>query len=296
VYSHNLSLVASYASAYEIPVISPVPLRNNTPLDSNPNLFMAHPSLDVAQEAIAKRVIDFWDSNFIIIHSDSTHSDPELDIFKNKIFRELTTKIPYEEIKFKEFTFYSRSTFDGDSINRLGHALSDQARNLVIIASEDAPVISESVADLHTLSKKYDIRVIGYPAIRELNNEDWKDYFDLGIELYTPYWIDYNKRDVKNFNYSFRQKYLTEPSENSFAWEGYDLTYYFLSGLALHGKKFISNPEIHNPDLLQTTFQFKRKWEGGGFENQKLYLIKFSNNMDIRLLDENQVTIIGSIK
>lgn len=296
VYSHNLSLVASYASTYEIPVISPVPLRNNTPLDNNPCLFMANPSLEIAQEAIAKRLGNYWDNNFILIRSDSAHLNPDVDSFKNKIFRELTTKIPYEEIKFKEFIFYSRSTFEGDSINRLEHALSDQAKNLVIIASEDGPVISESIADLHTLSRKFDIQVMGYPSIRGLDNEDWKDYFDLGIELYTPYWIDYNMRDVKNFNSSFRQKFLTEPSENSFAWEGYDITYYFLSGLALHGKKFISNPETHNPDLLQTTFQFRRKLEGSGFENQKLYLIKFTNNMDIRLLDENGVTIIESIK
>jgi len=97
-------------------------------------------------------------------------------------------------------------------------------------------MMSECIANLKTLSKKFDIRIMGYPAIRGLDNEDWKDYFDLGIELYTPFWIDYNMQDVKNFNASFRHKFLTEPNENSFAWEGYDLTYYFLSGLALYGK------------------------------------------------------------
>jgi LysM repeat protein/ABC-type branched-subunit amino acid transport system substrate-binding protein len=296
VYSHNLAMVAAYAKEFEIPVVSPVSLINNSPLDNNPYLFMANPSLEVAQETIAKRLGNYWDNNFILIRADSARLNPDVDSFKNKIFRELTTKIPYEEIKFKEFIFYSRSTFEGDSINRLGHALSEQAKNLVIIASEDGPVISESIADLHTLSRKFDIRVMGYPAIRGLDNEDWKDYFDLGIELYTPYWIDYNMRDVKCFNSSFRQKFLTEPSENSFAWEGYDIMYYFLSGLALNGKKFISSPETHNPDLLQTSFQFRRKWEGSGFENQKLYLIKFANTMDIKLLDENNVTIIESIK
>ena len=47
---------------------------------------------------------------------------------------------------------------------------------------------------------------------------------------------------------------------------------------------------MHNPDLLQTSFQFRRKAEGSGFENQKLYLIKFTNDMDIRLLYEPDVT------
>ena len=196
VYSHNLSLVASYAGKFQIPVISPVPLRNNDALNSNPYLFKINPSLDVAQEAIAKRLPEFSDNNFVFIHSDSTHTDPEIEIFKNKIFRELTTKIPYDEIKFKELIFYSRSNLDEDSINRLEHTLSDKTRNFVIIASEDPPMISECVSNLNTLSKKFDIRLMGYPAMRELDNGDWKDYFDLGVELYSPFWIDYNAQLV----------------------------------------------------------------------------------------------------
>jgi LysM repeat protein/ABC-type branched-subunit amino acid transport system substrate-binding protein len=291
VYSHNLSIVAAYANTYMIPVISPVPLKNNTPLINNPYLYKVNPSVEVAQDAISKRLINFAHNNFVFIHSDSTHVNPDIDAFKNKIFRELSSKISYEEIKFKEFIFYSRSNLDEDSINRLEHALSDQTKNFIIIASEDPPMISECVANLKTLSKKFDILVMGYPAMRELDNEDWKDYFDLGVELYTPFWIDYNSMDVKNFNRTFRQKFLTEPIESSYAWEGYDLTYYFLSGLAIHGKTFISNPDMHNPDLLMTSFQFRRKSEGSGFENQKLYLIKFANDMELKLLDKPNLNI-----
>ena len=242
VYSNNLSLVASYADKYEIPVVSPVPLQNNNPLNNNPYLYMANPSLEVAQEKIAKRLSNYKDNNFIFIHSDSMHIDPDINSFKNKIFRELTKNIPYEEIKFKEFIFHTRSTYDKDSINRLEHALSYQDKNFVILASEDPAVMIECVSDLVTLSKKFDIRLMGYPAMRGLDNIDQNYYFDLGIELYSPYWIDYNLRDVKNFNSSFRKKFDTEPSESSFAWEGYDITYYFLSGLAIAWEKIYLQP------------------------------------------------------
>ncbi len=290
VYSKNLSMVASYANKFEIPIISPVPLINNAPLDNNPFLFKVNPSIGVAQDAIARRVISFSNNNFVFIHSDSAHINPDITLFKNKIFRELTTKVPFDNIRFREHIFYSRSILGEDSINRLEHALSGQSSNFVIIASEDPPVISECVANLKALSKKYDIRLMGYPVMRELDNEDWKDYFDLGIEIYTPYWIDYNMSDIKNFNAAYRKYFYTEPSESSFAWEGYDLMYYFLSGLAIHGKKFISDPDMHNPDLLITSFQFIRKNAGSGFENQKLFLIKYTNEMDVKMLDEAAVT------
>jgi len=65
--------------------------------------------------------------------------------------------------------------------------------------------------------------------------------------------------------------------------------------LANYGKKFISNPDIHNPDLLQTSFRFRRIEEGSGFENQKLYLIKYANDLEIKLLDEPDITVEKSI-
>lgn len=285
VYSKNLSIVAAYAGSNDIPVISPVPLRNNTALVNNPTLFMANPSLEVAQETIAKRITEYYGNNFVFVHSDSTDSDSGVTEFKNRIFRELSSKIPYEEIRFKEFLYKTRSSVPNDSINRLEHALTDKVENLVLIASEDAPVLNETISDIHTLAKKYPVRIIGYPSMRDPEDIDPKDYFDLGLELYSSYWIDYNKQDVRNFNSSFRKKFLTEPAESSFAWQGYDIAYYFLTGLGLHGKRFISRPEIHNPDLLETEFDFIKNGEGNGFENHKLYLIKYTNEMEVILVD-----------
>jgi LysM repeat protein len=286
VYSHNLAIIAAYAKNYGIPVVSPVPLLNNSSLVDNPVLFMANPSLEVAQNTIAGKVSEYASNNFVFIHTDTTGTDPAVKYFKDRIFSELSSRIPYDEIKFKEFLFFSRSTFDNDSINRLGHTLSDVTGNVVIIASEEAPVISESLMDIHALTKKFDIKVFGYPAMRGLNNLEPKYFFDLDIMMYSPYWIDYDKRDVRHFNYDFRHKFLTEPAELSYAWQGYDIAYFFLSGLAIHGKEFISHPEIHNPDLLQTEFDFRRKTMNDGFENQKLYLIRYTKDNEIYLVNQ----------
>jgi LysM repeat protein len=283
VYSHNLAIVAAYAKSLGIPVVSPVPLMNNSSLVNNPVLFMANSSLEVAQNTIARKVSEYAGDNFVFIHTDTAGVDPDVKYFKERILSELSNRIPYSEIRFKEFLFFVRSAFDNDSINRLGHALSDVTGNVVIIASEEDPVISESLMDIHALLKNYDIKVFGYPAMRGLDNLDPKYLFDLDILMYSPYWIDYNKRDVRNFNSDFRHKFLTEPAELSYAWLGYDIAYYFLSGLAIHGKEFISHPEVHNPDLLHTEFDFRRKTVNGGFENQKLYLIRYTKDYEILL-------------
>ena len=117
--------------------------------------------------------------------------------------------------------------------------LSNRTENLIIIASEDDPVISESLQEIHSLSKKYPVRVFGYPSLRGLENLEPKFIFELDLLVFSPFWIDYSAKDVEQFNSDFRGKFLTEPSEMSYAWLGYDITYYFLSGLAIHGRNFI---------------------------------------------------------
>ncbi|HOW42014.1 MAG TPA: LysM peptidoglycan-binding domain-containing protein, partial [Bacteroidales bacterium] len=155
VYPRNLAIISDYARNLGIPVVSPVPLFNTSVLSGNPSLFLANSSLEAAQKALARKISEFPGHNIVFIHADSLGVDQDVKRFKSLIINELTNWIPYEEIKFKELLFLSRSKFDNDSINRLGHSLSQQNDNVVIIASEDPPVISESLMDIHGLSKKF---------------------------------------------------------------------------------------------------------------------------------------------
>lgn len=286
VFSGNLAIVAAYASEREIPVVSPVPLMSNKALEGKSILFIAVPSLEVANEAISKRISDYASGNFVFIHTDTSRTDDEVRSFRQMIFKELSSKIPYEEIRFKEILFKRQSSLSNDSINRLEHALTANSDNIIIIASEDPSVLSETIMDLHALSKKYPVKFVGYPRVRELVNLDTKYFFDMGIEVFSPFWIDYRADDVIKFNRAFRRKFLTEPDENSFAWQGYDITYYFVSGLVMHGKRFIRKPEIHNPDLLETEFDFRREEDNDGFENHKLFLIRYTDDMELIMVDD----------
>jgi LysM repeat protein len=288
VYSHNLSIVSEYARTLGIPVVSPVPLVNNSVLTNNPTLFMASSSLEIAQKALAKKIGEYYDNNIVFIHADTLGIDEDVKRFKDLIFAELNYKLPFEEIKFKEFKFYSRSMFNNDSINRLSQALSEQSKNVIIIASEDPPVISEVIDNVSGLSRRFNLKLLGYPVIRDLDRLDQKELFDMDMIVYSPYWIDYSKMNVRQFNTNFRRKFHTQPLEKSYAWQGFDIAFYFMSGLSMNGKKFISHPEIHYPDLLQSDYDFKRKNSADGFENQKLFMVRYTKNYEVILEDDNK--------
>jgi LysM repeat protein len=290
VYSNNLSIVSKYASTRGIPVVSPVPLENNTALIMNPTLFMACSSLEIAQKAIAKKISEYNDHNIVFVHADTLGIDPDVKRFKSLIFSELSKKMPYEDIRFKEFKFYSKSMFNNDSINRLSQALSDQSKNIIIVASEYDPIISELIDNVSSLARRYDIKLFAYPVIRELDRLEQKELFDMDILVYSPYWIDYSKKNVKLFNAKYQSKFYTQPLEKSYAWQGYDVAYYFLSGIAMNGRRFIEHPEIHYPEMLESQFDFQRKAPGDGFENQKLFMVRYAKDYEVILEDENPQT------
>ena len=286
VHSNNLSIVAAYAGNLGIPVVSPVPLYNNLVLRNNPSLFMANSSLAVPQNAIAGNIRDYYNKNIIFIHSDSLNNDPEVTSFRYKLLSELITLLPPEKVRFREMLFRSRSTPGYNPGQMLSGLLSSDSGNVVIIASDDPPVMIESIQEVYNLSKKYDIKVFGYPEMRQLLNIDPKFFYELGLMIYTPYWLDYSKQNVRQFCKDFLARFHTQPSEMSYAWEGYDIAYFFMGGLAIYGKEFTSHPELFNPDLIYSDFDFRRDSFRDGFENQKLYLIRYTNNYEIELMDK----------
>jgi len=282
VYSNNLRTVTEYARTFDIPVISPVSLFNNSLLAGNPNLFMASPTLEVAKIALAKKIAEeHSDHNIIFIHTDSLRVDEDVRQFRDIMMRELSTRMPSNQIRFRDMLFLSRSRLGNN--NSLDNMLDNQTGNVVIIASEHAPVISETIMNVHGLSRRFDVKVFGYPLLRELENLEPRIFFDLDMFLYSTSWIDYTQPNVRKFNADFRTKFFTQPSEISFAWQGYDIAYYFISGLALYGKDFIKNPSVHRPELLHTDYHFVRRSAQDGFENQKLFPIRYTKDFDVIL-------------
>ena len=83
---------------------------------------------------------------------------------------------------------------------------------------------------------------------------------------------------------------MTQPSEMSFAWQGYDIAYYFISGLAMQGKDFIIHPETHHPDLLENDYDFVSKGMGSGFENCNLFLIRYTKEYKVKLVEQDDVS------
>ncbi|MEA1885662.1 MAG: LysM peptidoglycan-binding domain-containing protein [Bacteroidota bacterium] len=285
VYANNLDQVARFARRYRIPVVSPLASQNTDVLRINPYLFKVQPSMDVIQDALAEEISNYYDHNLVFVHADSIWRADLSREFKDKIYRRLRLKVPFNDISFREVFFTSRSSYN-DTINIIDHAMREDKPNLLILASDDEAVMSEVIVNVHSLLRKYDIKIIGYPDIRWLDNLDPMYFYELGIMLYTPNWVDYDQDDVKLFLKKYRELFKMEPPVRSYAWQSYDIIYYFISGLAIHGSEFMYRPSMHQPDLLQVDYSFDRTGLMNGFENNRLYLIRYMPDLEVEFINK----------
>lgn len=283
VYNENIRLVAEYMQSRRIPVVSPLAAMNREILDHHPYLFKVQPSRDVVESAMARTIAGYSDYNIVFIHNDTAFNRKTSSSFRTKIIRELKYRIPFDDVRMKEVFFVSRSVIS-DTINIIDHAMSRDRPNLIVLASDNEAVMSEVLGNVHTLKRRYEVKVIGYPEMRWLSNLDPLYFYDLGIILYTPGWVDYHRPEVKNFLSRYRNLYNTEPLLMSYAWQGYDIAFYFISGVAINGPLFKYRPSQHHPDLLQADYDFSRIGLFDGYENNSLYLIRYNSDLTVGVI------------
>ncbi len=296
VYSYNLERIASYAAAYGIPVVSPVQLRNQNILYGRPNLFRVCPSSRVAQDVIVREVAAHQGSNVIFLYSDSLMIDPLTSAFWEKlrtaIIREtdagttLLTDHYYTGIVPRYDTYRGVATLET--------MMKSDRENIVILATILTPKVSAALSTLHTLSRRYDIKVLGYPELGTLETIDLRYYYDLQMMIPSESYIDYTRESTRVFLNTFRKKFRTEPPAESFAWRGFDMAYYFIGGLALEGRAFLQSPGSFNPSLLSHDFGFRRDTTGDGFDNWNMFLLQYKKDMSVSIKILEDSTFIQS--
>jgi hypothetical protein len=92
---------------------------------------------------------------------------------------------------------------------------------------------------------------------------------------------------VKHFIQSFREWYFTEPLPEKFAFEGYDVTYYFLSALYKYGADFEDCLKYHHPDLLKYQFHFEEN-DAGSYVNKRVKPLHY-NKYQLRKVDRPEI-------
>jgi hypothetical protein len=284
VYQYNLSIVAPYARNLRIPIVSPLSSKGSL-TDSNPYLFQIVPSIDAEFEKLASYVSNYHDDNIILIHSGDLREEDNILTLKRNLFRYFAYRTFFDDVIFKEIV-YNEDFTANDTINSVEHSLSKEVENLIIVPSGQETFASEILGRLYSFSEEYSITVLGYPTWMKFRNVELKYFYGLGVQIFTPFFINYDNYMVKNFLRKYKHNFNTEPDQFSYAWKGYDIAWYFISGLSRYGDHFLQCHKEYKPQLLEAGFEFKKVNSHGGYINNHFRMLKFTP--DYKILDINQ--------
>ena len=158
-------------------------------------------------------------------------------------------------------------------------------RNNLIIAYGDSNVFATQV--LNTLKKEADKKPITLVAL-----PDWTKFekllvdnlLDMNAIYFSDFFVDYRNDEVKRFVQRFRNTYKAEPQQ--YAFEGYDVAWYFLNALMRYGSDMTGCLPSFNLPLLHAQYHFRDMGSNNGVENQAWSVYQYDNE-NIELVPVN---------
>lgn len=280
---YNKFMTASaFAKKNNIHIVSPVK-QSNKILLGNEYVSKVISSDPVLIESLAELAADsLRDENVIVVYSDNLKERINLEQFNNAYAE--THKKPEDSNLYRNSNFnHKKPTIfqweNNDSFQSLkGKLLADSLRhkkNYIIVLSDNQAMVTQLLTSLNSISKKYDITVIG--------REDWADYSNLDVDylhhlhvhLVLPEFIDEHDPKVLAFKNKFFNTYKSLPGK--FAYLGYDVGFYYLTLLNRFGKNINYMFDKYRISMLSRSFNFSKTAIESGYENHSYNLVKYEN-------------------
>jgi ABC-type branched-subunit amino acid transport system substrate-binding protein len=245
-------VAAEYAKEYGIPIVNPFSSRQDF-LNDNELVYKLMPSVE-ARPAMLAFMAQQSNAFPIIIYGDSTSSDKEMHTYLRYFQR---NHIAYEVTP-------NASTVVNwlpDSKRRLVVTFYDNpAQNLIIsrnlLYSNKTDNLTFVVPETWLESKTYDIEY----------------YSKLNLHFFSNYYVDFENEKTKTFIYNYTQRYGVPPTLKNFAFQGYDITRYFVEFIL--NEKDLDRVKV-SPIAFPLSFD---KYVDGGYENVNVQFLEVKEN------------------
>ena len=156
---------------------------------------------------------------------------------------------------------FSYSILEGRKIQEpLEAQMTAEGVNRVVIASDSEAFVNDVIRNLNlTIHNKFNVVLYAPAKIRTFETIEIDNFHNTNLHASLTYFINYNDAAVKTFIMKYRAMFKTEPTQ--FAFQGYDVTRYFMGLCAKYGEDWISKAE--DASMLQSTFNLKPSGNGG---------------------------------
>ncbi|MES2284499.1 MAG: LysM peptidoglycan-binding domain-containing protein [Bacteroidota bacterium] len=265
-YGSSFMPVAKFAKEHSIPIISPFTQINKVLFD---NLYVCKvlPSNAMQVEQMAHFVIDtFQKQNIILVNNGNPKEVSFYNVFKN-IANKALKKAGYKA---------ADSLKEVKSSAAIESMLNSGKINVIVLPSNNQSYVTEFISKLNPLVDKHKIVLIGLQGWINYDNLDFDYLNKLAVHIPSNNYIDYQNPVTRNFINSYYERFKTDPE--LYAYQGYDIAYYFISSLQKYGTGFLNNIVEYKYQGIETYFNFMQYPLDSGFENKFVYILKYHDN------------------
>jgi len=254
----------------EVKIVSPLDPRAEQAAETNPRFFQVSPPLYWQQYNLLQYLEP--QSGMVWLFSEEGGREQALLAHTKQILAE--SNILYREYNHK---------INQDITANLTELFRPDVNNQVIVVSSNEAFVSDLLRNLHLVhsSRRRPITLFGNASWRNFD-VDLDYYHQMRLHLSLTNYIDYERVDLKYFLARYRALFQTEPS--NYAYQGYDVGYYFLQALYTRGPHFEDCTEFIPAQPLQSNFRFQKVDPHGGFINTDSRIIRYLPDYRIEVL------------
>ncbi|MCD4731917.1 MAG: hypothetical protein K8R74_15020 [Bacteroidales bacterium] len=135
--------------------------------------------------------------------------------------------------------------------------------NVVIVFSEDKVFTQDLISHLNKILSDYEITLFGLPEWNKFNNMETDHLLNLNLHCFSSSIVDYDNKKTRDWILNYRNLYNTEPTSENYAFDGFDIGWYFLNALYLYGNNFSECIDDFDIQLIQTKYRFEQLKDNG---------------------------------
>lgn len=257
-YSNLFAIAASYAKHYQIPIVNPFTTRTDF-LADNEFVYKAMPSKEDIPLSIYQSLIEYNVLAKVFIWAEDTIAQ---DV---KAFQHCFEQ---NEVQYKMVPFLS-------NIKNLLQCFVHQEperENIVIVSSKNEARIIQNIRLMEDVNLFPEGTIFLVPEQwMDLNQSDLEILNRLQVHYYSNYYVNYADEKTQNFIQEFQTRFFAFPTLKRYAFQGFDITNYFIDILINDFQELTINPHA-----ISMGFKFV-KIPKGGYENRQYQFLKLQN-------------------
>lgn len=210
----------------------------------------------------------------MIVYNGSSAENDQIKSFKDDI------KKHFDNNMVKEVTVFS------NDFSTVKTELDSLMNNIVLSSNSDEIFVTNLLSALESKLVYFNITAIGLMEWTAYKGIDINYLFDLDFTYHSPFFVDYENEQTKDFLKTYRILFSTEPIKTSkygfnYCMLGFDICNYFINGFSRYGKAFANSLSCVKNTSITAPFDFRKVSESGGYCNFYLQSIRYDKSYTI---------------